>query len=61
MSNIKLPSTETKWALCPYCGAKSVIIESNANCNGVNIKCSRGCRKVFELVVKNGEQILSNR
>lgn len=59
MNNIKLPSTETKWAVCPYCGAKTVIYDNTANCSGVHQKCTRGCRRVFELVIKNGRQILS--
>lgn len=60
MSNINLPPTETKWAVCPYCGAKTTIYDNGANCNGVHQKCTRGCRRVFELVIKDGEQILNS-
>lgn len=60
MKKIQMPPLEKKWAVCPYCGAKIVIYDNTANCNGVHQKCTRGCRKVFELVIKNGQQILNS-
>lgn len=58
MKKIQIPALTKKWAVCPYCGAKTVIYDNTANCNGVHQKCTRGCRKVFELVIKDGQQIL---
>ena len=48
--------TERKWIRCPYCNAKHSIFEDNANCNGVFLKCTRGCKKEFELFIKDGKQ-----
>jgi len=56
MDAIRKPDLIRKWARCPYCGAKSVIYTNNADCSGVFIKCSRGCKTVFELVIVDGEQ-----
>ena len=53
---IKLPALERKWARCPYCNAKVTIYDNTADCHGVFMKCSRSCKKVFELVIVNGEQ-----
>lgn len=60
MKNMKItiPPTETMWAVCPYCGAKCVIIDNKANCHGVFLKCTRGCKNTFELKVKDGTQIV---
>lgn len=43
---------------CPYCGYKMPLsIEEHANCNGVVLSCKgRNCKRVFELVVKDGVQ-----
>lgn len=49
--------TEQKWFHCPYCGAKHSIYDDAANCEGVYLKCTRGCKKTFELVIKDGEQV----
>lgn len=54
---LKKISFERKWIHCPYCGAKHSIYEDNAECKGVFLKCTRGCKNEFELVIKNGEQI----
>ena len=53
---MKYPATEKIWAKCPVCGAKVCIIDNRADCKGVYLKCTRGCRKVFELKVKEGKQ-----
>lgn len=53
---IKKPATELRWMICPHCGAKTVLASNNANCSGVQLKCTRGCKCVFELVIVNGEQ-----
>lgn len=54
---VPITATKRKWAKCPYCGAKTTIYDNAAECRGVWIKCTRGCKKEFELVVRNGEQI----
>lgn len=56
MNGIRKPSIERTWAHCPSCGAKTVILDDNAHCSGVHIKCTRGCKCVFELVVRDGVQ-----
>ena len=55
--NVKKPPIERKWAFCPHCGAKTMLYDNTSNCNGVYIKCSRGCKQEFELVVKDGKQV----
>ena len=54
---IKVP-TERKWILCPNCGAKHSIYDDTANCHGVFLKCTRGWGVEFELIIKDGVQIL---
>lgn len=51
--------TEQKWFHCPYCGAKHSIYDDAANCEGVYLKCTRGCKKTFELVIEDGEQVIT--
>ena len=51
-------ATERKWIHCPYCGAKHSIYDNTANCYGVFLLCYRGCKKEFELIIKDGEQIM---
>lgn len=53
--------TERKWIICPYCKAKNSIYDNAANCNGVYLKCTRGCKKEFELVIEAGKQITNTR
>ena len=53
---IKRPQIERKLALCPHCGAKTVIYDNTAECSGVFLVCTRGCKKEFELKIKNGKQ-----
>ena len=53
-------SIERKWIKCPHCGAKNSIYDNTANCNGVFLKCTRGCKREFELVIVEGEQVLKN-
>lgn len=53
---IKAP-TKRKWILCPYCGAKHSIYDDTAECHGVFLKCTRGCKCEFELVIHAGEQV----
>ena len=53
------PSLERKWILCPYCNAKHSIYEDTADCHGVFLKCTRGCKREFELVIKDGKQIMT--
>ena len=54
-------STERKWIICPNCGAKHSLYDNTANCNGVYLKCTRGCKKEFELVIEEGNQVLETR
>lgn len=54
-------ATERKWAVCPICGMKTAIIDDTANCHGVWVKCTRGCKSEFELVVEDGVQILPQK
>lgn len=61
MKRIKKPPIERKWVLCPNCNAKTVIMDDTANCTGVHIKCTRGCKEVFELVIKDGVQITKTK
>lgn len=57
MKEIIIPPTRKDWVRCPKCGAKVCIADNTSNCNGVHLKCTRGCGSVFELVIKNGKQI----
>lgn len=50
-----------KWIHCPYCGAKHSIYDDSAECHGVFLKCTRGCKKEFELVIENGEQVTEEK
>lgn len=54
----KIP-TERKWIRCPRCGAKHSIYDNTAECEGVFLLCTRGCKQEFELIIKNGTQINS--
>ncbi len=56
MKPIKKPPVARYWATCPYCGAKHSLYDNTANCNGVFVKCTRGCKREFELVITNGKQ-----
>lgn len=58
---IKKPAIIRKWALCPWCKAKTVLYDNTANCNGVWLKCKRGCGREFELKIVEGDQDISNR
>lgn len=55
---IKIPPIERKWLLCPHCGAKTVLYDNTANCSGVHIKCTRGCKREFEIIIRNGKQVV---
>ena len=56
---MKKPPVERKWIVCPHCGAKHSIYDNTAESHGVFLKCTRGCGAEFELVIEDGEQILS--
>lgn len=58
MEKIRIPPLERKWVKCPYCGAKTVIYDNTARCSGVHIKCTRGCKREFEIIIKDGKQVL---
>ena len=57
---MKIVAIEQKWVRCPFCGAKHSIYDNTANCKGVFLKCTRGCKRIFELVIKDGEQVTRN-
>lgn len=55
---MKKPETRREWVRCPYCGSKATgLYGDNAECEGVYSKCTRGCGKEFELIIKNGKQV----
>lgn len=54
---IKIPPLKREWVRCPHCGAKVVVYDNTATCRGVYLKCTRACKKTFELVIENGKQI----
>lgn len=54
---IAIPQLERMWVKCPYCNAKVVVYDNTAECRGVYLKCTRGCKKTFELVLHRGKQI----
>lgn len=51
---IPKPPLERKWLYCPHCGAKTILYDNTANCSGVFIKCTRGCKQEFEVKFQNG-------
>lgn len=57
MENLKLPPLQRMWAHCPHCGAKTILFDNTANCRRVYLKCTRGCKKEFELKIVNGKQV----
>lgn len=57
---IRMPPTEKRWITCPNCGMKTVLADNAANCSGVYIKCTRGCKRVFELIIRQGEPVIKN-
>lgn len=58
MNNIRIPPTEKRWLLCPYCKAKTILYDNTAECRGVHIKCTRGCKAEFEVKIQNGKPIV---
>lgn len=50
-------SVERKWIKCTHCGAKHSLYDNTANCNGVFLMCTRGCKREFELVIEDGVQL----
>lgn len=57
---VQKPATQRKWVKCPNCGAKVTIYDDSAECRGVHLKCTRGCKCEFELVIHRGKQQLRN-
>lgn len=55
VTRIGRPPLERKWLLCPHCGAKTVLYDNTASCSGVFLKCTRGCRKEFEVTIEHGK------
>lgn len=56
---IPIAPTERDWVHCPNCGAKVCIKDNASECRGVYLKCTRGCKTEFELVIKEGKQIIN--
>lgn len=50
-------AVERKWVKCPYCGAKTVVYDNTSECHGVFIKCTRGCKMTFEIIIVDGKQV----
>jgi len=57
MNKIPIPETERKWLRCPHCGAKTILYSNIAVCSGVYVKCTRGCKSIFEVKIENGKQV----
>lgn len=57
MSILRIPPTEKRWLRCPYCGAKTILYDNAAECRGVHIKCTRGCKREFEVKIQNGKPV----
>jgi len=56
------PVTHREWVRCPYCGAKTTgLYGENAECKGLDTKCTRGCGKEFELIIVAGKQVLPDK
>lgn len=51
------PPIERFWLRCPHCGAKTLIYDNTAECSGVYAKCTRGCKREFEIKIHNGKQV----
>ncbi|MBP0975819.1 MAG: hypothetical protein J6S92_12545 [Oscillospiraceae bacterium] len=54
---VKIPPIERKWLRCPYCGAKTILYDNTAQCSGVFVKCTRGCKREFEVKIIEGNQV----
>ena len=50
MEKIRKPPLRRDWYCCPYCGAKTMLYDNTARCNGVFLKCKR-CRREFEVKI----------
>lgn len=53
----RIPAMRREWIKCLYCGAKHSLYTEKAECNGVFVKCTRGCGREFEIKIRNGKQI----
>lgn len=58
MNEIPKPPIERQWLRCPRCGAKTILYDNTANCSGVFIKCTRNCKREFEVKILNGKQVV---
>lgn len=56
MYSDRIPALIREWILCPYCGAKHSIHTDKAECHGVLVKCTRGCGREFEIIIRKGRQ-----
>ncbi len=56
---LKKVTLKKDWVICPKCGAKCCIKNDISQCSGVYLKCTRGCKGVFELVIVDGHQVIN--
>lgn len=52
-----IPPTSRAWVKCPHCGARFCLADNRAECRGVYAKCTRGCGKEFQIIIKGGKQV----
>lgn len=57
IGNKEVPTFQREWVRCPSCGSKFCIMDDRAQCNGVFVKCTRGCGNAFEIKIADGKQI----
>ena len=53
----RMPATRREWVKCPFCNAKHSLYTNKAECRGVYVKCTRGCGREFEIIIRNGKQV----
>lgn len=53
----EIPALYRSWIRCPYCGARYALSDNKAECKGVFVKCTRGCKREFEIKIHKGKQI----
>lgn len=58
IKKIEKIGTKREWICCPYCGAKYTLYDNTAECHGVFPVCTRGCHKEFELIIRDGKQVM---
>lgn len=54
-----MPPLSRAWIKCQYCGMKYCLADNKAECRGIFVKCTRGCGREFQIIVKDGKQIMN--